>query len=135
EILDTHGIRSTFEDLKPVVDAAEISQMIDIARQVHVAPSVKAYIVDLVEGTRRHAEVMLGASPRSALFLQRVARTRAAMEGREYVTPDDVKDLAVPVLAHRMALRPEAHMRGTTIGEVLEGVVRHLRVPGTRDSA
>ncbi len=135
EILDTHGIRSTFEDLEPVVHADEVNQMIEVARRIHVAPSVRSYIIDLVEGTRRHAEVMLGASPRSALFLQRVSRTRAAMEGREYVTPDDVKDLAHPVLAHRMALRPEAHMRGTTISEVLDAVLRHLRVPGTRDSA
>jgi MoxR-like ATPase len=73
---------------------------------------------------------MLGASPRSALFIQRVSRARAAMDGREYVTPDDVKLVAAPVLAHRMILRPEAHMRGTTMESVIAGVISHLRVPG-----
>lgn len=135
EILDTHGIRNTFEDLQPVVTAAEVVRMVDVARQVHVAASVKGYIVDLVEGTRRHSELMLGASPRSALHMQRVARARAAMEGREYVTPDDVKDLAEPVLAHRMVLRPEASMRGTTMASVIEAVLGHLRVPGSRTTA
>ena len=135
EILDTHGIRNTFEDLEPVVTAEEVMRMVDVARQVHVAASVKGYIVDLVEGTRRHSELMLGASPRSALYMQRVARARAAMQGREYVTPDDIKELAEPVLAHRMVLRPEASMRGTTMGSVIESVLGHLRVPGSRTTA
>ncbi len=132
EILDTHGIRSTFEDLEPVIPAREVLEMARVASHVHVAPSVKGYIVDLVEGTRRHSELMLGASPRASLFLQRLARVRAAAEGREYSTPDDVKEVAHPALLHRMALRPEAHMRGTTISEVLDTVIRQLRVPGTR---
>ncbi len=132
EILDTHGIRNTFEDLQPVVTATDVMRMVDVARQVHVAASVKGYIVDLVEGTRRHSELMLGASPRSALYMQRVARARAAMQGREYVTPDDIKELAEPVLAHRMVLRPEASMRGTSMGSVIDTVLGHLRVPGSR---
>jgi MoxR-like ATPase len=129
EMLDTHGIRSTFFNLEPVITVEELIDMIDIARQIHVATSIKNYLVDLVDGTRRHAEVLLGASPRSTLYLQRVARARAAAEGREFVTPDDVKAVARPVLEHRMALRPEAQMRGTAIGEVIDGVFRHLRVP------
>ena len=132
EILETHGITSTFDDLEPVLTAEEVVKMVGVARLVHVAPSVKGYIVDLVEATRRHAELMLGASPRSALHLQRVSRVRAAVQGREYVTPDDIKAVANPVLAHRMALRPEAQMRGTSIGEVVDSVVGHLRVPGTK---
>ena len=131
EMLDTHGIRSTFPDLAPVVGADEVIAMIDAARHVHVAPSVKSYIVDLIEATRNHTEVLLGASPRSALFLQRVARVRAASEGREFVTPDDVKSLVLPVLEHRMALRPEAQMRGTELQGVLASILRNLRVPGS----
>ncbi len=133
EILDTHGIMSTYYDLEPVITADEVLQMIDIARRVHVAPSVKGYIVDLVETTRRHPELLLGASPRSSLYLQRVARVRAAVSGREYVTPDDVKTLAVPVLEHRMALRPEAQMRGTSMPDLITSVLSHLRVPGTKE--
>jgi MoxR-like ATPase len=134
EILDAHGIRSTFESLSEVITGAEVTRMIDIARQVHVAPAVKGYIIDVVEATRRHDEVLLGASPRSALFLQRVARAKAASEGRDFINPDDIKAIVIPVLAHRMALRPEAQMRGTSIQEVLNSVLRQLPVPGTRTS-
>ena len=131
EILDTHGIRSTFLDLAPVITASEVMELVEIARQVHVAPSVKGYIVDLIERTREHEELLLGASPRSALAMQRLARARAASEGREFVTPDDIKALATPVLEHRMALRPEAQMRGTSIPEVIGSVLRNLAVPGS----
>jgi len=131
EILDTHGVRSTFLDLEPVVSVRDIDEMISVARGVTVSQSVKTYIVDLVEGTRHHADVLLGASPRSALFLQRLSRARAASQGREYVTPDDIKALAHPVLEHRMALRPEAQMRGESLPEVIDELMTRLRVPGT----
>jgi MoxR-like ATPase len=130
EMLDTHGVRSTFPDLEPVVSAEEVLELIDVARRVHVSDGVKGYIVDLIEATRRHGEVLLGASPRSSLFMMRVARARAAAQGRDFVTPDDIKALAVPVLEHRMALRPEAQMRGSHLPEVIDGVLRRLRVPG-----
>ncbi len=135
EMLDTHGVRSTFDGLEPVVTAEEVLAMQRVASAIHVAPSVKAYIVDIVETTRSHGDLLLGASPRSALFLQRVARVRAAIAGREYVTPDDVKSIVQPVLQHRMALRPEALMRGATVGAVVDGVMSRLRVPGTRTGA
>jgi MoxR-like ATPase len=131
EILDTHGIRSTFHDLEPVVSIPEIDELIATARGVTVSSSVKTYIVDLVEGTRQHPDVLLGASPRSALFLQRLSRARAASQGREYVTPDDIKVLAHPVLEHRMALRPEAQMRGEMLPDLIEEIMTRLRVPGT----
>jgi MoxR-like ATPase len=131
EILDTHGVRSTFHDLRPVVTIPEIDELIATAREVTVSSSVKTYIVDLVEGTRQHPDVLLGASPRSALFLQRLSRARAASQGREYVIPDDIKVLAHPVLEHRMGLRPEAQMRGETLPDLIEDVMTRLRVPGT----
>jgi MoxR-like ATPase len=131
EILDTHGVRSTFLDLEPVVSVEEIEELIVLAREVTVSSSVKTYIIDLVDGTRQHPDVLLGASPRSALFLQRLSRARAASQGREYVTPDDIKLLAHPVLEHRMGLRPEAQMRGETLPDVIEDLMNRLRVPGT----
>ena len=131
EILDTHGVRSTFLDLEAVASVDEVQEMVAIARDVAVSQSVKNYIVDLVEGTRLHPDVMLGASPRSTLFLQRLARSRAASQGRDYVMPDDIKALAGPVLEHRLALRPEAQMRGETVGELIEDLLGRLRVPGT----
>jgi MoxR-like ATPase len=131
EILDTHGVRSTFHDLQPVVSIAEIDELIATAREVTVSASVKTYIVDLVEGTRQHPDVLLGASPRSALFLQRLSRALAASQGREYVIPDDIKVLAHPVLEHRMGMRPEAQMRGETLPDLLDEIMVRLRVPGT----
>ena len=129
EMLETHSLHSTFEDLVPVVDAREVAAMIEIARRVEVVPAVRSYIIDIVDGTRRHPEVLLGASPRSALYLQKAARARAASEGRDYVTPDDVKVLAPSVLEHRLAFRPEAQMRGVTSGELLASVIGSIRIP------
>lgn len=131
EILDTHAVRSTFFDLEPVVSVEEVAEMITIAQTVAVSPAVKTYIIDLVEGTRNHSDVMLGASPRAALFLQRLGRAMAASQDREYVTPDDVKALAHPVLEHRMSLRPEAQMRGETLTGMIDEIMTRLRVPGT----
>jgi MoxR-like ATPase len=135
EILDTHGVRSTYEDLEPVVTAEDVSRMIDVARRVYVSPPLKAYLVDTVDATRKDPDLLLGASPRATLFLQRSARTRAAIEGRHYVTPDDVKAVLRPVLTHRMILRPEAQMRGASIDEIIDGIAAGVPVPGTRTRA
>lgn len=131
EILDTHGLRSTFLDLEPVASVADIAEMVSIARRVSVSQSVKDYMMDIVETTRIHPDVVLGASPRSTLFLQRLSRSRAASEGRDYVMPDDIKALAAPVLEHRLALRPEAQMRGDTVSDLIDSVLERTRVPGT----
>lgn len=130
EMLDTHGIRSTYHTLSPVVSLAEVDEMVAIARKISVSPTVKGYIVDLVEATRSHPDIQLGASPRSALFLQKLARVRAVSQRRDYVMPDDVKALANPVLAHRIALRPEARMRGVGVAQLLEEVFGAISVPG-----
>jgi len=132
EILQTHGVRSTYEDLEPVITAEDASRMIDIARRVHVSDPVRAYLVDVVEATRHHPDLLLGASPRATLYLQRGARTRAAIEGRHYTTPDDLKALLLPVLTHRMILRPEAQMRGASVEAIVTGVADGVPVPGTR---
>lgn len=132
QMLETHGTHSSFDDLKPMATAEDVREMSEIARHIHVAGSLQGYIVDVVEATRRHGELLLGASPRAALHLQRVARVRAAMQRRDFATPDDIKALARPVLEHRMVLRPEALMRGTTVAEVIDSVLRHVRVPGSR---
>jgi MoxR-like ATPase len=132
EILDTHGIVSTYDDLQPVVSADDVVRMVDIARRIYVSEPVKEYLVDTVEATRADPDLLLGASPRATLFLQRGARTRAAVEGRHYVTPDDVKALMLPVLTHRLILRPEAQMRGATLGDIVRGIAEGVPVPGTR---
>jgi MoxR-like ATPase len=94
-------------ELEPVVGRDELLEMQQAIEQVHVARSVGLYMVDLVAATRSASGVQVGASPRGSLALLKLSRCRAAIEGRTYVTPDDVKSVAVPALAHRLALRPE----------------------------
>jgi MoxR-like ATPase len=94
-------------ELNPVVDAGSIVRMQQALEQVHVSEQVGLYMVDLVTATRSSTRVQVGASPRGTLALLRLSRGRAALQGRDFVTPDDVKAVAVPALAHRLTLRPE----------------------------
>jgi MoxR-like ATPase len=135
EMLDTHGERSTFEDLRPVVHAEDIVRMSEIAQHVHVADVTKGYIIDIAEATRADPDLLLGASPRASLYLQRAARTTAVVAGRDYVAPDDVKRMIGPVFNHRLIVRPEAQMRGVGVDEILERVANTVPVPGTRVAA
>jgi MoxR-like ATPase len=131
EILETHGQQSSYSDLGPVVSAEDVQRMVMVARRVYVSDAVKEYLVDTVEATRHDPDLLLGASPRATLFLQRAARTRAAVEGRHYVTPDDVKATLRPVLIHRMILRPEAQMRGAVLADIVDGIAAGIPVPGS----
>ena len=130
-ILETHGAGYVGpDDLEPVTTAADVAAAADAIATVHVAPAIRAYIVDVADGTRREPELALGVSPRGALALQRAARAMAAAAGRDYVIPDDVKLLAPTVLTHRILVTPEAELRGVTSGDVLDRVVARLPVPG-----
>jgi len=128
-ILETHSGADPLEDLEPVATTKDVQQMIETARAVHVAPALRAYVVDLATATRRHPHVTLGMSPRASLALQRAARSRAAAWGRDFVTPDDVKELARPVLLHRLVLASEAEMSGVTVADVLDEIMRRVPVP------
>jgi MoxR-like ATPase len=132
EMLQTHGARSSFDDLKAVVHAEDVVRMSSIARSVHVAEVLQGYLIDIAEATRSHPDILLGASPRATLYLQRSARTVAAAAGRDFASPDDVKAIVEPVLNHRLILRPEAQMRGASVVEVIEQVLSSVPVPGTR---
>jgi MoxR-like ATPase len=129
EILDTHGQEEPLLDLEPVSDPNEVVGLIKLARDVHVAPTLKRYIVQLTETTRDHPDVYLGASPRASLYLLRASRAMAASRGRDYVVPDDIQDLAIPVLAHRILLSPEAQMRGSNTEDMLEGLIGRVPIP------
>jgi MoxR-like ATPase len=108
EVLERRLERTVDEiELEPVVGRDELLEMQRAVEQVHVDRSVGMYMVDLVAATRTANGVQVGASPRGSLALLKLSRCRAAIEGRDYVTPDDVKSVAVPALAHRLALRPE----------------------------
>jgi len=130
EILETHGRTTTLlSELQPVADAPTVAEMIEGVKTVHVADTLKRYIVDLVRATRDHADLALGASPRAALALLRSARAAGAVAGRDYVVPDDVKELVTPVLAHRLITAPEAQMIGRTAADVLADIVEYVPIP------
>jgi MoxR-like ATPase len=133
EILDAHGTETlTTDDLEPVASAADILKMIGVAQAVHVAPSLKSYIVDVAMASRRHPQLALGVSPRATIALQRAARARAAAAGQEFVVPDDIKIVAPAVLEHRLMLTPEAQLQGLTQTEVLDSVLATVAVPTSR---
>jgi MoxR-like ATPase len=129
DILSTHGVHSTLTDIGPVTDALGVRQMIEQARAVHVSAPLRRYIVDLVEATRRHGDVYLGASPRASIMLLRAARALAAAEARDFVIPEDVKALAPPVLSHRVIVTADAVMTGRSSGAVLGEILNEVPVP------
>ncbi|MFC5728213.1 MULTISPECIES: AAA family ATPase [Nocardioides] len=115
--------------VRPIIGGGSILQLIEMAQQVHVDPALYAYVSRLTEETRDAPEVVLGTSIRAGLALVRAARARAAAFGRGYVLPDDVKSLAIPVLAHRIVLDPEEDFRGTTSEDVIRRVLERVHVP------
>jgi MoxR-like ATPase len=131
-ILETHGDHDTLADIGRVVTAADIVGMISSVRAVHVAPSLKGYLVDLADASRQHPRLALGMSPRATLSLQRAARARAAAAGRDFVIPDDLKALAEPVLAHRLLTTPEAQLAGITAVDALRDVLRSVPLPAAQ---
>jgi MoxR-like ATPase len=132
-ILDSQGVdATTAEQLDPVTDAETIAGWIRELGRIHVSPELQGYIVDIVEATRHHRDLMLGVSPRGALALQRASRALAASVGRAYVVPDDLKVLSASVLEHRLILSPEAMMRGVDPSDVLASILDTVPVPATR---
>ena len=125
-ILDAQRIAHPVDSLEQVMTEADLLQAQTIARDVHLAEGVKTYVVSVVSATRSHPDVYLGASPRGSLALARAAQAYAAIQGRDYVIPDDVKALAGPTLAHRLILQPQARLKDlaatTVIAEVLASV-------------
>jgi MoxR-like ATPase len=132
-ILDAQGVDEVnVDDLEPVTDAETVAGWIHELGRIHVAPELQGYIVDLVEATRHHRDLMLGVSPRGALALQKASRALAASVGRSYVIADDVKVLATAVLEHRLLLSSEAMMRGIDPADVLTQILDSVPVPATR---
>ena len=120
---------SPLETLAPVIDAPTLVTLARRLQRLYVAPPVRRYIVRLVQATRAEPAFELGASPRAALALFRAARARAALDGRDYVLPDDVKQLVGPVLAHRLILSTQARLRGRDVEQLLAEVVERIPVP------
>jgi MoxR-like ATPase len=131
-MLDVHGAEDPLYHLRPVCDAGVVRTLIATVRDVHVADAVKQYAVNLVNATRESPDLRLGASPRSTLQLLRTARAVAALEGRDYVLPDDLQALAVPVLAHRIIPTAEAQLGRRTTDLIVADLVHRLPLPTDR---
>ncbi len=129
-IMDDQKLQHPLQTLTPIASGAEVLQMGEAVRQVYLSDVVKKYIVDLSTRTRNSQDVYLGASPRGSLFLSRAAQARAALHGRDHVLPDDVKALAVAVLAHRIIVSAAARLRDVSSDRIVQEIVHSTPVPG-----
>ena len=130
KILELQQIRHPIQTLEAQISIEEVISMQHEIRKVYVSNGVKRYIVEIIRATRESADVYLGSSPRGSLNLFRSSQARAAIQGRDFVLPDDVKTLAEPVLAHRMVVDPSARLRDISASLIIEEVVKSLPVPG-----
>ena len=132
-MIDSHTGSNPLDDLEPVTDAGEVRKLTAIVGQVFVSEAVQRYAVALTSATRRSEELTLGASPRATLHLVRAAKASAAMAGRDYVLPDDLRGLARQVLTHRLLPSVEASMSGRSTSTIIDGIIAAVPVPeGTR---
>jgi MoxR-like ATPase len=131
-ILDAQQYAHPIESLRQITHTDDLIGVQESLKGVYADTLIKQYIVQIVEATRRHADVYLGASPRGALTLYRTSQARAALHGRDYVIPDDVKALAEPALGHRIILSPAARIKGVTAGDILNGLLTSIAVPGAK---
>ena len=129
-ILERQQFHHPVTELQQVASAEELQTAQEDIKSVYVAPPVKRYIVELTHQTRQHTDVYLGASPRGSLALFRTGQARAAMQGRDYVLPDDIKALVKPALSHRVILGPAARLRDLTGDQVLDEILSKVPVPG-----
>ena len=130
-MLDSHGGAFPLLEMAPVTDADTVATLIEIVRKLHTSAAIRQYIVDLTNATRLTPALRLGASPRASLHLLRASRAYAALAGRDHVLPDDVQELVVPVLAHRMIPTGETQVARRTSADVLREVVRRVPIPSS----
>jgi MoxR-like ATPase len=117
------------DDISPVVSAAEVIACQEAVRETHIDGKVRRYLLEIVQGTRTHDDIALGCSPRGSLALMRSSQAFAAVNGRGFVLPDDIKRMILPVLGHRLILKPESRLRKVTVASLLKGIVEEIRVP------
>jgi MoxR-like ATPase len=123
------------DDLGTVVSAAEVLACQEAVREVYVDDKIRKYVLDIVQASRLHDDVHLGGSPRASIALFRTAQALAAVSGRNFVLPDDIKKMAMPVLAHRLILRPESRLRKITPATVVNEILSETSVPVSREQA
>lgn len=129
-ILDEQRLRHPIETLKPVVKAKDVLDAAEEIKTVYVSPAVKRYITDITRRTRQSPDIYLGASPRGTLALSRASQARAALNGRDHVLPDDAKEVAMAVLAHRIIISPAARLRELSADHIVQEIVRNTPAPG-----
>lgn len=132
KILEAQQYAHPIEGIGQVIDAGELRAAQQEVRKAYVDPLVKEYIVELVNASRRHPDVYLGASPRGSLALFKAVQARAILEGRDYATPDDVKALALETLSHRLIIGPAARIKDVDQTAIMQELLRSVPVPGTR---
>ncbi len=130
EILNRQQLRHPIETLKSVIKVNELKEAMEEIKKIYVSDSIKRYLVELTKRTRLNSDVYLGASPRGSLALFRTGQVVAAMAGRNYVLPDDIKQMAVPVLAHRIIVGPAARLRELTAEKIVREILDNTPVPG-----
>ncbi|MEX1030273.1 MAG: MoxR family ATPase [Paenibacillaceae bacterium] len=129
ELMERARLSHPLEQVKVVLTGDELIRLQQLVRAVHVDSSIKRYIVNIVEATRNHPDIRLGASPRASIALMRASQARAWMQGREYVIPDDVKALAAAIIKHRLMMKPDVFLDQRGREELLETLIKHVSVP------
>jgi MoxR-like ATPase len=129
-IIDSQQLKHPIESLKPVLKTRQLLLAAEAIKSVFVSSAAKRYVTDLTRRTRQSTDIYLGASPRGTLALARASQARAALNGRDHVLPDDVKDVAVPVLAHRIIVSPAARLRELSADRIVQEIVHNTPVPG-----
>jgi MoxR-like ATPase len=128
-ILSRYRESSPLDTLASVIDSGELLELQALCRQVYIEDSVRGYIVAITRATRNNQNIDLGASPRASLALSAAARAQAAIQGRNYVIPDDIKKLAVPALAHRLIVKTEARLKGRSVEAIISEIISSVPVP------
>ena len=123
------GSGHALTDIKPVLNSREIQDIRDTVSQVHISKELMKYVAGVVHATRSHKDLYLGASPRASLAIMRCSKVIAAMNGRNFVTPDDIRFVTFPVLNHRLILTPESEMEGVEIRQVVDEILKTVEIP------
>lgn len=129
QILSRFQLSNPLDSISPIADSAEILSINEEVKKVHVDPSLNAYIVDIVNKTRRHPDVILGSSPRGSLSLSRAAQAWALYNERDFVLPDDIKKMVLPVLSHRIMLKQEAKLKKISSEDIINSIMGSINIP------
>ncbi len=134
-LLERFRKQDAFVELQTVASPEQLTELQEARKQIHVSLPIQEYITDMARATRNDEALRLGVSPRGSLGLMRAGQALAALKGRDYVLPDDIKRLAIPVLAHRMTIREEEWLRGNSAENILQTIIDQLTVPAVEQSA